>query len=284
MTATSLGASGAFYYLSPEQIEAYHRDGFLHIPAVVELDEIKRIEDAFDDLLNEKTSEIGSDLTDITGVPNKPVTDSAGVSIMMPTMYHQNLRQILAKQRCAHIAKQLLGDGMVFDFDRFIAKKPHREDAIFHWHQDHLYCGSHGNSVDTADSRTAVFSIAIDPTTEENGCIKYVVGSHQEEKFRPHVPVDLNVNSMYTVTKTSVDETQDKVVAVPIQRGDLTVHGERVVHGSSGNRSSGWRRSYMVQFRAAENVEKRRQLGIARSFNHAGGVQAELAMVEPNKA
>jgi phytanoyl-CoA hydroxylase len=284
MTATILGPSGPYYYLSKEQIDAYHRDGFLHIPAVANANDMERVEEAFEDLVNGKANELGNDLTDITGEPGKTMMDNAGVSIMMPSMYHQNMNATLIKQRCAHITQQLLGDGMMLDFDRFIAKKPHREDAVFHWHQDHLYCLSHGNTVDTDDSRTAVFSIAIDETTEENGCIKYVIGSHREEKFRPHVPVDPNMKSMYLITKTSIDETQDKVATVPIHRGDLTVHGERVVHGSSGNRSKGWRRSYMVQFRAAENVEKRRQLGISRSLNHAGGVQAEMAMVEPNKA
>jgi phytanoyl-CoA hydroxylase len=284
MAAITLGPSGSYYYLSKEQIDAYHRDGFLHIPSVANVDDMQCIEEAYNDLLNNKSNELGNDLTDITGELGKPMTDNAGVSIMMPSMYHQNLNATMIKQRCAHITQQLLGDGMMLDFDRFIAKKPHRQDAIFHWHQDHLYCKSHGNTVDTDDSRTAVFSIAIDETTEENGCIKYVVGSHREENFRPHVPVDPNIESMYLVTKTSVDETQDKIVAVPIHRGDLTVHGERVVHGSSGNQSNGWRRSYMLQFRAAENVQKRRQLGISRSFNHALGIQAEVAMIEPNKA
>jgi len=39
---------------------------------------------------------------------------------------------------------------------------------------------------------------------------------------------------------------EDVVALVPISRGDLTVHSERVVHGSGPNRSPGWRRAYVL--------------------------------------
>jgi hypothetical protein len=33
---------------------------------------------------------------------------------------------------------------------------------------------------------------------------------------------------------------------VEIRRGDITVHDERVVHGSGPNLSDGWRRAYVL--------------------------------------
>ncbi len=41
---------------------------------------------------------------------------------------------------------------------------------------------------------------------------------------------------------TPVDEGAEGAVYVPISRGDITVHNERVVHGSGPNLSSGWRK------------------------------------------
>jgi phytanoyl-CoA hydroxylase len=38
----------------------------------------------------------------------------------------------------------------------------------------------------TPDTRTITFSLAIDSTTQLNGCIKFVPGSGLEKTIRPH--------------------------------------------------------------------------------------------------
>jgi hypothetical protein len=47
----------------------------------------------------------------------------------------------------------------------------------------------------------------------------------------------------------------------------VTVHNERVLHGSGGNSTSGWRRAYVVAFRAKETVAEERRLGFTHSHN-----------------
>ncbi len=64
----------------------------------------------------------------------------------------------------------------------------------------------------------------------------------------------------------------DEVVPVPIRRGDVTVHNERVMHGSGGNSTDGFRRAYVLAFRAAETVRTERALGFTHSHNDAGDV------------
>ena len=41
----------------------------------------------------------------------------------------------------------------------------------------------------TSNTETATFSLAVDPTTIQNGCIKYIPGSHKGKELRRHVPV-----------------------------------------------------------------------------------------------
>ena len=55
-------------------------------------------------------------------------------------------------------------------------------------------------------------------------------------------------------------------------RGDVTVHDERVVHGSGGNTSDRWRRAYIVAFRSAETVAWERAHGFTHSHNDAPDV------------
>jgi hypothetical protein len=45
------------------------------------------------------------------------------------------------------------------------------------------------------------------------------------------------------------------------------VHNERVLHGSGGNSTAGWRRAYVVAFRARETVAEERRLGFTHSHN-----------------
>lgn len=62
-------------------------------------------------------------------------------------------------------------------------------------------------------------------------------------------------------------KADDSVVPVPIKRGDITVHDERVAHGSGPNLSSGWRKAYVVAFRKAECIAEERSLGFTHSHN-----------------
>jgi hypothetical protein len=41
----------------------------------------------------------------------------------------------------------------------------------------------------TRDTRTATFSLAVDPSTPANGCLKVVPGSHKEKALRNHYPL-----------------------------------------------------------------------------------------------
>ncbi len=52
-----------------------------------------------------------------------------------------------------------------------------------------------------------------------------------------------------------------------VHAGDMTVHNERVVHGSGPNLSSGWRNAYVVAFRKAACVAEERALGFTHSHN-----------------
>ena len=66
---------------------------------------------------------------------------------------------------------------------------------------------------------------------------------------------------------TDVDPQKDEVRPVPIRRGDITVHNERVLHGSGGNSTAGWRRAYIVAFRSKETVAWERAHGFTHSHN-----------------
>lgn len=62
-------------------------------------------------------------------------------------------------------------------------------------------------------------------------------------------------------------QDDDVVKPVPIKRGDITVHDERVAHGSGPNMSDDWRKAYVLAFRKAECIAEERSVGFTHSHN-----------------
>lgn len=72
---------------------------------------------------------------------------------------------------------------MMVDYDQILAKRPNSEDAVFAWHQDLAYW-----PITEADRRTATCWLAIDDSTIENGCMRFVKNSCHEKQLRIHRP------------------------------------------------------------------------------------------------
>jgi ectoine hydroxylase-related dioxygenase (phytanoyl-CoA dioxygenase family) len=112
---------------------------------------------------------------------------------------------------------------------------------------------------DTPDTRTATVWLAIDDSTIDNGCMRFVPATAHETALRPHVPMFGGRGTSHALGTDLRDD--DHVVTMPIRRGDCTVHNERVMHGSGGNHTDGFRRAYILAFRSAETVSAERASG-----------------------
>jgi len=116
------------------------------------------------------------------------------------------------------------------------------------------------------DTRTVTFSLAVDATTKENGALKFIPGSGVDAVLRPHKPVGSSREDSHAIA-IDVDESKEEVVMACVNRGDVTIHDEWVVHGSGGNLSKGNRRTYVIAFRTAETVALERKAGFTHSHN-----------------
>ena len=115
---------------------------------------------------------------------------------------------------------------------------------------------------------TCTFSLAIDDSTPENGCLRYVVGSGADKVLRPHRPMAGDSRDDGHALVTDVNEEVDNVQLSPATRGSVTIHDEYVVHGSGGNNSPNkQRRTYVLAYRAAKIVQAERKLGFTHSHN-----------------
>ena len=256
---------GDRYVLSPEDIESFRRDGYVHLTGVMSAEEMVAIEEVYERFLRGEIAVTGKDFNDMTtGEHGTDPTGYAVVNVMLPRKYYPTWQGNLFERRAQSIAEQLCGEGMTIDFDQLLAKSPGRSDAIFHWHQDQAYW------IDTDDRRTATCWLAVDDSTTENGCMQFLPGSHLEP-VRPHRPLHGDRSSSHTLV-TDLRPT-DVMRPVEIRRGDITVHNEGVLHGSGGNfSSSSYRRAYIVALRSTSTVAEERRRGFTHSHNDSGEV------------
>ena len=114
--------------------------------------------------------------------------------------------------------------------------------------------------------------IMLDDSTEENGCLQVVPGSHKEGP----------VGHAHDPSSAAVMDVGERVrdrpkVAVEVPAGGVSVHHCCALHGSAPNRSPHPRRAFIVQYVAGDN----RQLG--GRTDHAGWGRF-LRGVDPHRA
>lgn len=248
------------YPLTADEIAAFHRDGWITLPGFLGDAELRPLEDLYMRFLQRELPVRGRDYCDMTGDYHKPIEQYAILNVMLPRVYHPALAGNVYERRAADVTRQLWGDGFAIDYDQLVAKPPGKSDAVFHWHQDLGYWPI------TEDTRTATFWLALDDVADDNGCVRFVDGSHREPELREHLPLQGDRDTNHTLVAT-VDPKKDRIRSAILPRGSVSVHHERTVHGSGGNTSTRWRRGYVLAFRSAATIAEERRLGFTHSHN-----------------
>lgn len=250
---------GDEYRVSDAEREHFRTRGYVHLRGLLGEHEVAELETDYDRFLHREIEVPGKDYCDMAGDYGRDPDDFSIINVMLPRRYFPPWRGNVFERRAASVARQLCGDGMSIDYDQLLAKQPFKDDAVFAWHQDMAYWP------DTPDTRTATLWLAIDDSTVENGCMRFVPGTVAEPTLRPHVPQYGDRGESHALGTDL--RPGDEVVDVPISRGDVTVHNERVLHGSGGNSTAGFRRAYILAFRPDETIAIERDLGFTHSHN-----------------
>jgi ectoine hydroxylase-related dioxygenase (phytanoyl-CoA dioxygenase family) len=272
---SSQARQGDHFLLSEQERTAFQQQGYVQLSGVLSEPEITAIETVFESFRQGKIPVRGRDFCDMAGDYARSPADFAVVNIMLPRVYLPSWQGNLYERRAASIAEQLCGPDMRLDYDQLLAKRPGSLDAVFAWHQDLAYWPL------TPDTRTVTCWLAVDDATEENGCLKFIPGSHLEPELRRHAPLHREREKSHTLV-AEVDEGRDRVLPMPIRRGDVLAFRERVLHGSGGNRTAAsWRRAYVVAFRTADTVARERAIGFTHSHNDPPAALEAVAALRP---
>jgi non-heme Fe2+,alpha-ketoglutarate-dependent halogenase len=197
--------------LTPDQIAAFNRDGYLAGIRIFDEEEITGIRHYFDDLLA-RTLAAGGD----------------SYSISTAHLRYGRVYDILTHPRITARIRDLLGDNVIAWGSHFFCKMPGDGKRVS-WHQDSSYWP-------LTPSMAVTAWLAIDDASVENACMRYIPGSHR----LGHLTYALSENDEGNVLNQTVlgAETLGAPVDVELKAGEISIHSDLLLHGSEANQSS----------------------------------------------
>ena len=240
-------AATNYNQLDAQQVEFYQQHGYLHLRGVFADPEIERMADELDWQID-------------TWASKGPGWSGAWRRVYMAAEVEKRSKLIAlhdlhrySKAWCDAVTQpkltgaiaDLIGPNVELHHTTLHAKPPETGHP-FPMHQDWAF-------YQHADGRYVDCLIHLDDTDDDNGCIRFLDGSHQggarEHVVRnpdgspctPHLPTDA----------WDLEET----VPVPAKRGDVVAFSIHMVHGSRINTTENVRRIVRVGYRDPQNVQ-----------------------------
>jgi hypothetical protein len=215
--------------LTQDQIDGFHRDGFLFPFDLYTPDEAAALQRRF----HETETAAGDELQ-----------KRFRVKAHLPFPW---LCDIVRNPRLLDAVEDLIGPNILCWGASFFSKKAH-DPRYVSWHTDSFYY-----AFEPAETLSAW--VSFNDSTIEAGCLQYIPGTHRGpaavHEFKPH-PNNLVGNGQ---TVIGVDES--KAVHAVLRAGQVVFHHESIVHGSGPNNASHPRVGFVIHY-IAPNVRETR--------------------------
>jgi hypothetical protein len=223
------------YRLTDEQIQSFHRDGFIAGVPVLNDDQVEALRTELTGLM--EPSDPAHQLfheyhSNESSNPDTILFHALGAWRTGPAFH-----DVLWSPAFLVAASQLLDGPVRFWHDQLFCKPAHHGGVVA-WHQDYSYWTR------TQPMQHLTCWIALDDSTRDNGCLYYVPGSHTWNLL-PITGLAGDMNEIMTVLN---DEQREAFRPVPIEikRGQCSFHHPLTVHGSYENRSDRPRRATLI--------------------------------------
>ncbi len=196
--------------LTPEQVAAFNRDGYLKPLRVFDAEEIAVIREYFDNLLAQTLAAGGN-----------------SYSISTAHLSHGRVFDLLTHPRIVAHIKDLLGEDVIGWGSHFFCKMPGDGKRVS-WHQDASYWP-------LTPSKAVTAWLAIDDASVENACMRYIPGTH----LHGHLTYTLSEEDDANVLNQTVVGADQfgEPVDVELQAGEMSLHSDLLLHGSEANQS-----------------------------------------------
>lgn len=239
MSMRSLNVLGA------DEVETYRRDGFVVPRYRLPADELMRWQ--------RLTHKLVADNPHLRDVPMTcPHVPGSGVQGLKST---PEWLEVSATPAILDMLEQLLGPDLILWGSNVFYKRP-MEGPATPWHRDGRYWVMHPLS-------TVSVWIAITNSTLENGCLRFIPGSHTEEELGEHYDAtEPGLIVPGTIRSHEFDEST--AYDVEVEAGQMVLFGPYTIHGARANRGVSERAGYALRYMPATS-----------RFNHDAAVRRD---------
>jgi non-heme Fe2+,alpha-ketoglutarate-dependent halogenase len=218
------------YRLTPDQIESFHRDGFLGPITAISESEMAIFRNSLENELELDSKAFGAQTVRDRHLDAPFITD---------LFFTPTITETIA---------QLLGPDLLIWRSQVFNQLPGAPPIA--WHQASTYMLEDYRRpilkpVDKSELFQLTIWIAVDDANLNNGCVQFIPGTH--DKIRK---VKLgSSNKFYNAHfEMEVDPAPSEVVSMPCKPGQFVIFSERCIHGNPGNKSEDRRMG--INFRA----------------------------------
>lgn len=236
---------------TPAWIEEYRERGFVRIPGVFPRAEVDELAKYFDEILAlgtglEKTTKQGLAEFRVVPIDGKPTLKFAKWAASI----HEGLNRFRQSPRLLSLATSMLGPDLRQVTNQMHYKNP-GDGVSFQMHQDCTFRKPDAAYRDLFGGFMQA-AIAVDPSTEENGCLQLVPKSHLDRKAL--------LSGGYEGWEANGENRKVLERFAPADNGlmdpgDVLVWNPYTIHGSQPNRSVRSRRVYINGFARAADCD-----------------------------
>jgi ectoine hydroxylase-related dioxygenase (phytanoyl-CoA dioxygenase family) len=207
--------------LSRKQQEFFAQNGYLHrLPPVYSTEQVGTLRSGLDELMKLLRP----------GESSKEIRE-----------WHESSRflyDICMNPVVLDYVEDLLGENFYLWGSNFFIKEPHTPSTVG-WHQDAYYW-----PLDPHESLTVW--LAFDDSTVENGAMEVIPGSHTAGLLK-HLRSGEG-DSVLTLECERGQFREDTRVPVTLRAGEISIHDDKLVHGSPANRSDNRRAGLTIRY------------------------------------
>jgi len=208
-------------HLTPEQVSAYHRDGYVFPVRVMEPQDAAY----YRRCLETHEAQAGRPLQGNFRHKTHLLFTWADALVHHPAILDA--------------VEDVIGPDILCWTTNFFIKEA-ASPGFVSWHQDSTYWGLDPDDVITA-------WVAFTDVTPENGYMQFIPGSHKIEQL-PHVDTFHRDNLLSRGQEISVDVDKSKAVGIPLKAGEMSLHHIKLVHGSDANRTDDRRIGLAIRY------------------------------------
>ncbi len=224
------------FRLSAAQVQFFQHNGYLAGIRVLTDDQIAQLRDELAGLFD--AGHDGHELwyeyhTNESADPNSVLFHALGAWRLRPGFH-----DLLWHPAFTMAASQLLDGPVRFWHDQLFCK-PARHGGVVAWHQDYSYWTR------TQPMAHLTCWIGLDDSTQENGCVNYVPGSHRWNLL-PITGLAGDMNAIQSALDEEQWEQFQNPIPIELKAGECSFHHPLMVHGSKENTTDSPRRATVI--------------------------------------